>query len=75
MELEAYGRMLRLKWHFRNDEKEFDRKRFKPKSIFNLRNKDAAIEIHLSSFEEKLMKQIKANTKILIGKSGQYFMI
>ena len=24
MELEAYGRMLRLKWHFRNDEKEFD---------------------------------------------------
>ena len=55
MELEAYGRMLRLKWHFRNDEKEFDRKRFKPKSTFNPRNKDAAIEIYLSSLEEKLM--------------------
>ena len=55
MELEAYSRMLRLKWHFRNDEKEFDRKRFKPKSTFNPRNKDAAIEIYLSSLEEKLM--------------------
>ena len=55
MELEAYGRMLRLKWYFRNDEKEFDRKRFKPKSTFNPRNKDAAIEIYLSSLEEKLM--------------------
>ena len=55
MELEVYGRMLRLKWHFRNDGKEFDRKRFKPKSTFNPRNKDAAIEIYLSSLEEKLM--------------------
>ena len=55
MELEAYGIMLRLKWHFRNDEKEFHRKRFKPKSTFNPRNKDAAIEIYLSSLEEKLM--------------------
>ena len=55
MELEAYGRMLRLIWHFRNDEKEFDRNKFKPKSTFNPRNKDAAIEIYLSSLEEKLM--------------------
>ena len=35
MELEAYGRMLRLKWHFPNDEKELDRNKFKPKSTFN----------------------------------------
>ena len=55
MELEAYGRMLRLKWHFRNYEKKFDRNKFKPKSTFNPRNKDAAIEIYLSSLEEKLM--------------------
>ena len=55
MELEAYGRMLLLKWHFRDDEKEFDRKRFKPKSTFNPRNKDVAIEIYLSGLEEKLM--------------------
>ena len=55
IELEAYGRMLRLKWHFRNDEKEFDRNKFKPKSTFNPRNKNAAIEIYLSSLEEKLL--------------------
>ena len=47
--------MLRLKWHFRNDEKEFDRKKLKSKSTFNPRNKEAAIEIYLSSLEEKLM--------------------
>ena len=47
--------MLLLKWHFRNDEKEFDRYKFKPKSTFNPRNKDAAIEIYLSSLEGKLM--------------------
>ena len=32
--------------------KEFDRNKFKPKSTFNPRNKDAAIEIYLSSLEE-----------------------
>ena len=47
--------MLRLKWHFRNDEKEFDWNKFKPKSTFNPRNKNAAIEMYLSSLEEKLM--------------------
>ena len=55
IELEAFGRMLRLKWFFRNDEKEFNPDKFKPKSTFNPRNKDAAIEIYLSSLEEKLM--------------------
>ena len=55
MELEAYGRILRLKWYFRNDEKEFDRNKFKIKSTFNPGNKNAAIEIYLSSLEEKLM--------------------
>ena len=55
MELEAYGRMLRLKWYFRNDEKDFDRNNLKPKSTFNPRNKDAAIEIYVSTLEEKLM--------------------
>ena len=55
-ELEALGRILRLKWHFRNEENEFDLDQFKPKSSFNPRNKDAAIEIYISSLEEKLMK-------------------
>ena len=55
MELEAYNRMLRLKWHFWNDEKEFDQNKFKPKSTFNPRNKNVVIEIYLSSLEERLM--------------------
>ena len=63
MELEACGRMLRLKWPFRNDKKEFDRNMFKPKSTFNPRNKDAAIEIHLCSSGEKLMN-IQISQKI-----------
>ena len=56
MELEALGRILRLKWHFRNEENEFDLGEFKSKSNFSRRNKDASIEVHMSSLEEKLMK-------------------
>ena len=56
LKLEAYERMLRLKWHFRNDEKEFDWNKFEPNSTFNPRDKDAAIEIYFSSLEEKVMK-------------------
>ena len=76
MELEAYGRMLRLKWHFRNDEKEFDRNKFKPKSSFNPRNKDAATELYLSSLEEKHMNiEIQQkNTTISLGRSGVHFI-
>ena len=58
MELQAYGRILGLKRNFRNDKKQFDRKNFKlliELSTFNPRHKDAAIEIYLSSLEEKLM--------------------
>ena len=53
IKLEAFGKMLRFKWFFRDDEIEFNPHMFKPK--FTLRNKDAAIEIYLSSLEEKLM--------------------
>ena len=56
MELEAFGRMLRLKWHFRNENKDIHRDMFKPKSKFNPRDKGAAIELYFSSLEEKLMK-------------------
>ena len=56
LELEVYDRMLCLKWHFRNDEKEFNQNNLKPKSTFNPSNKDATIEINLSTLEEKLMK-------------------
>ena len=56
MELEAVGRMLRLKWHFCNENKGIHCGMFKPKSKFNPRNKDVAIELYLSHLEEKLMK-------------------
>ena len=71
-ELEAFGRMLRYKWFFRDDEKEFNPDKFKPKSTFNPRNKDASIEIYLSSLEEKLLKLKfrKTNTTILRGRNG-----
>ena len=48
--------MLLFKWHFRNENKDICHDMFKPKSKFNPRNKDAAIELYLSSLEEKLMK-------------------
>ena len=54
-ELEEYGRKLRLMWHFRNDERLFSQERFKPKSTFNPRNKDAVIETYLSCLEERLL--------------------
>ena len=56
MELEALGRILRLKWHFRNGENVFDLDQFEPKSSFSPHNKDAAIEVYMSSLEEKLIK-------------------
>ena len=42
--------------HFLNENKDIHRDMFKPKSKFNPRNKDAAIELYLSNLEEKLMK-------------------
>ena len=54
-ELEEYGRKLRLMWHFRNDERPFSQERFKPKSTFNPRNKDAVIETYLSCLEGRLL--------------------
>ena len=56
MELKAFGRMLCLKWHFRNENKDIHRDMFKSKSKFNPHNKGAVIELYLSSLEEKLMK-------------------
>ena len=54
MQLLGYGRTLRLKRHFRNDGKEFDRNKIRPIRTFNPRNKDVAIKIYLSSLEKKL---------------------
>ena len=43
-ELENFGRKLRLKWFFRNDERQFNINPFKQKSKFNPAKNDAAIE-------------------------------
>ena len=42
-------------WHFRNNEKPFPYEKFRPKSTFNLRNKDTVIETYLGSLEERLL--------------------
>ena len=55
-ELEALCKILRLKWHFRNEENEFDLNQLKPKTSFNPHNKHATIEVYMSSLEEKRMK-------------------
>ena len=62
MELEAFGRMLCSKWHFRIGNKDIHRDMFKPKSKVNTRNKDADIELYLSSLKKKLMKVEVSNS-------------
>ena len=42
-------------WHFRNDERSFVADRFRPKSSFNPRNKDAITDTYLSCLEERLL--------------------
>ena len=56
MDLENFGRRLRLKWHFRESEEFSEYPVFRPKSKFNPRNKDIAIEVYLSKLEEEIMK-------------------
>ena len=53
-DLEKFGRTLRLKWRYRNDDRTFDPNLFRPKSKFNPCKTDAAIELYLSHIEEKL---------------------
>ena len=54
-DLEKFGRKLRLKWHYHNDNRIFDPNTFKPSSKFNPPKSDAAIELHLDLLEEKLL--------------------
>ena len=54
-DLEKFGRILRLKWYYRNDKQTFDPNPLWPKSKFNPSNTDAAIELYLSQTEEKLL--------------------
>ena len=79
LELEEFGRMLRLKWHFRDYRyaPNPNPNPFKTKSHFNPRNKDTAIEIYLSSLEEKHLKQRfrKTNLETLLRESGMPYTI
>ena len=55
-ELETFGRRLRLLWHFRDEEENNTMiNPFRPKSKFNPKGKDAAIEIYLSRLEEETL--------------------
>ena len=56
IDLDNFGRRLRLKWHFKESEEFSKYPVFRPKSKFNPRNKDIAIEVYLSKLEEEIMK-------------------
>ena len=49
--LEKFGRNLRLKWHYRNDNRIFDPNPFKPKSKFNPPRKVSAIKLYVSDLK------------------------
>ena len=54
-ELENFGRKLRLKWFFHNDEHQFNINPFKQKSKFNPGKNDAASEFSFSRLEEEIL--------------------
>ena len=54
-ELECFGRKLRLLWHFRNEESIIISNKFKKKSTFKPKGKDAAIQLYLSRLEGEIM--------------------
>ena len=53
-DLERFGRRLRLKWYYRNEEEYFSTNPFRKKSNFNPKN-DVAIEIYLSTIEHQIL--------------------
>ena len=56
IDLENFGRRLRLKWFFKENDDFSEVPAFRPKSKSNPRNKDVAIEVFLSKLEDELMK-------------------
>ena len=56
IDLKDFGRRLRLKWYFREEEGFPYAPSFRPKSKFNPRHKDEAIEAFLSMLEGEIMK-------------------
>ena len=60
-DLEKFGTTLRLKWHYRNEERTFDPNPFRLKLKFNPSKTDAAMELYLSHIEEKLLSCTEIN--------------
>ena len=54
-ELDVFGRRLRLLWCFINEDNNASYNPFRPKSTFNPRGKDVAIELYLSRLEEEIL--------------------
>jgi len=54
-DLEAFGRKLRLAWHFRNEESNFEANPFRKRSNFDPKGKDVAIEMYLSKLEDEIL--------------------
>ena len=56
IDLENFGRRLRLKWWFKDEEDFSEILVFRPRSKFNPRHKDVAIGVYLSKIEDEIMK-------------------
>ena len=54
-DLEQFGRRLRLRWFFREEERGFETNPFRPKSTFSPPKDDVAIEVYLSRVEEEIL--------------------
>ena len=54
-DLEEFGRRLRLKWFFREEDRGFETNPFRSKSKFDPPKDDVAIEIYLSRLEEEIL--------------------
>ena len=65
-DLEKFSRILRLKWHYRNDERTFGPNPFWPKSKFNPSKTDAVIELYLSHLKRNFFLALKLNILITI---------
>ena len=61
-EFENFGRRLRVRCFFRNDERQFNINPFKQKSKFNPGKNDIAIEFYLGRLDEEISFLYKKNS-------------
>ena len=65
-DLEKFSTKLRLKWHYRNDNRMFDLNPFKPKSKFNPSKSDAGIELYLVNSKKNFSIWVLLSTGTII---------